>query len=255
MLAPLHEMAAHVPEARDGGAQAKLGARGGRGPEERERRSEVVVVAGEGVQRAGFADGRLEPLGKRQEVLRVAAALSRRARRRRSVARARTRAPSRAWRSVARRRRARSWRTRLWSTSAASASRRGAADRFGGIQRAAAREHRQPGEQRPLTAARAARSSSRWWRAASAGAPGESRAPAVSRSRRCSSRASIVAGSSSFARAAASSSASGSPSTRRRCRRWRRALPSVSAKSGRTACERATNSATASLKARVATVG
>ena len=73
VLAALHEVAAHVPEAREAAHRRSSGPGAG-GPEERERRPEVVVVAGEGVQRAGFADGRLEPLGKCQEVLRVAAA-------------------------------------------------------------------------------------------------------------------------------------------------------------------------------------
>ena len=150
VLAALHEMAAHVPEARDGGAQAKLGAWGRGGPEERERRPEVVVVAGEGVQRAGFADGRLEPLGKCQEVLRVAAArlaeLS-------GVAQSLERVLAHrlehgeAWLGVA----AHQLAQQAVVDEGGERVQRGAAHRFGGIERAAAREHRQPGEQRPLT--------------------------------------------------------------------------------------------------------
>ena len=150
MRAALHEMAADVPEARDGGTQAQLGAGAGGGPEERERRSQVVVVAGEGVQRAGFADARLEPLGKGQEVLGVAAARRRRARLQRPVARARTRAPSRAWRSAARRRLRISCAHQAVVDEGGKRPQAGAADRLGGIQRAAAGEHGQPGEQRPL---------------------------------------------------------------------------------------------------------
>ena len=60
----------------------------------------------------------------------------------------------------------------------------GAADGFGGLQREAADEHAELGEQALRRARRAGRSSSRSRRAASAGAAGASRGPALSRSSR-----------------------------------------------------------------------
>ena len=75
-----------------------------------------------------------------------------------------------------------------------------------------------------------------------------SRGPPVRRSRRSSSRASSRRRSRST-RAAASSIASGRPSSLRQIAATAGALASVSAKSGRTACARSTKSATASLAA------
>ena len=108
------------------------------------------MVAGEGVQRAGFADGRLEPLGKCQEVLRVAAAalaeLSGGTQSLEGVLAHRVE-HGEAWLGVA----AHQLAQQAVVDEGGERVQRGAADRFGGIQRAAAREHRQPGEQRPLT--------------------------------------------------------------------------------------------------------
>ena len=96
---------------------------------------------------------------------------------------------------------ARSWRTSVWSTSEVEARRGrrgrappGRAHRLGRLQRAAAGEDRQPGEQPLLVGRRAGRSSRRWRRAASAGGPGRSRAPPVSSASRCSSRARSAGG-------------------------------------------------------------
>ena len=76
--------------------------------------------------------------------------------------------------------------------------------------------------------------------------PGRSRGPPVSSARRSSSRSSIAWGVSSWTRAAASSIASGSPSSRAQISATRGAFSSVSAKSAAHRRARSTKRATAS---------
>lgn len=79
---------------------------------------------------------------------------------------------------------------------------------------------------------------------------GSSRGPSVSIGNPRSSRTSIAAGERTVVLAAASSIANGRPSSRRQISTTSPALPSLMAKSGRTACDRSTNSRTASYRPR-----
>ena len=105
------------------------------------------------------------------------------------------------------------------------------ADRLRGLEREAAGEDREPAEQPLLLPGGAGRSSSRASPASSAGARGRSRAPP--RDIASSSRASRASGSSTRARAAASSRASGIPASRRQMAATAAALAPVSAKPAR----------------------
>ena len=121
---------------------------------------------------------------------------------------------------------------------------RGAAHGLGRLERAAAAEDAEPGEQLLLTLVqelvapvdRAAQVCCR---------SGRSRAPVVSRSSRFSSRAAIACGLRSLIRAAASSIASGRPSSRCTISATAASFSSLSAKPGLTAWARSTKSATA----------
>ena len=167
------------------------------------------------------------------------------------AARARTPGSSRAARSEARRRRRPTGgrgscrRARRGPRTPRRGSACVAADGVGDLQRAAAREDAEPREQQPARTARAGCSSSRSRRGACRCRAGRSWAPPVRRSSRFSSRPRIACGESSFTRAAASSIASGSPSSRRQIPATAAAFSSVSSKSGLTARARSRKNSTA----------
>ena len=95
---------------------------------------------------------------------------------------------------------------------------------------------------------------SRWWPASSVAAPAGLGAPPVSRASRCSNLACNAAGDRTFTRAAASSIASGNPSSRRQISATAGAVSAVNVRSGLTARARSTKSRTAS-EAVAASVG
>ena len=97
---------------------------------------------------------------------------------------------------------------------AASSSSPSGATASTAAEREAADEDPEAGEQRPLRARRAGRSSTRSCVRSACWRSGRSRAPPTRKSRRCSRRSRIASSESSFARAAASSIASGTPSSR-----------------------------------------
>ena len=238
----------HVTRAR----RSVLGAYSGVAP--LQRRPQVVVLPLQPIEPVGLLAVRAARLGRSASARKWSTWRSRRPWPRRSppAAPARTRGSSPASRSAARRPSRSAWRSRLLSTSDARPSSTsmpevaiGVADRLGRLQRAAADEHRQPPEQRLLAGRRAGRSSRRSRRAASAGGP-------AGRARRRSAAAAVApaapaapAGESSLIRAAASSIASGRPSSRRQISATAGAFSSVTAKSGLIAAARSTNSATA----------
>ena len=119
-----------------------------------------------------------------------------------------------------------------------------------GLQREAAGEHARAAGTRSARRASAGRGSTPASRAASGAGAARTRAPAVSTLKRSSSRARKPSTPSSGTRAAASSMASGMPSSRWQISTIAGAFPGVSANRGSTPCARATNSSTAPPHAR-----
>ena len=141
-------------------------------------------------------------------------------------------------------------RTRLWSTSALSPAEyiRGSCRRPPRPPPASSRQRTPPvagtGAARPLAAGRSSRRS---WRASSAAGRRASRGPPVSSGSRCSSRSSSACGVSSLIRAAASSIASGRPSSRAQMPATAEAFSVVSVKPAFAALARSTNNWIASI--------
>ena len=119
----------------------------------------------------------------------------------------------------------------------------------GGVDRPAVDEHRRGLQQRSARPRRAGRRSTPRWPAGCAAARAGPPARCPARPARSPAWPSSASGSSSRMRAAASSIASGRPSRRRQISATAAALPSVRAKSYRTARARSTKSATAGVAA------
>ena len=129
-------------------------------------------------------------------------------------------------------------RTRLFTTSDSSVVEIGVADGLRRLEREAPPEHARASGRAPARPARAGRSSTRSSRAASAAWPAHRASATSSSGSRRSSRASSSSGSRSATRAAASSIASGSPSSRRQIS----PTAAVGRKPGAIARARSTNS-------------
>ena len=197
---------------------------------------------------AGAAQRPVGLLGQRPVVLGVPPRGSRRRRAGPPAARPRTRGWSPASAAGGRRRLGRGW-TRLWRASASNRSSASVLVQAGHLRRRPRRSSRPrtPPRSPAATARRppAARRSTPPWPAGCVAARAGPPRPFPARPATWPAGASSASGSSSRVRAAASSIASGRPSSRRQISATAAALPSVRAKPGRTARARSTNSATA----------